>query len=88
MIVPDDMNDRELAKKFNAEAVTSVRDTLILLGYTDEELRRYDIDRAEMQEILAREPWRKKPWRQTGTLNGYPVGFQYPPDWSGTRFEK
>ena len=49
MIVPDDMNDRELAKKFNAEAVTSVRDTLILLGYTDEELRRYDIDRAEME---------------------------------------
>lgn len=76
------MNDAGLAAELGASAVISMRDMLVLLGATDDELRNYD----ERREILYREPWRDRtrfvplrPGSTVGSLEG-------DIDWSGTRF--
>ncbi len=87
MNLPADMNDAGAAKRLNAKAVVSIRDLLVLLGASDQELQDCD-DRAE---ILAREPWRRDElkWRELGkTDGGISVGVvDGSVDWSGTRFE-
>ena len=86
MNIPADMNRADMAEAIGARAVVSIRDMLILLGATDEQLRDHD----EQLEILNREPWRRKTRyvemgrRPDGMTYGY---FKGEIDWTGTRFE-
>jgi len=86
--IPEDMIDKERTAAAGAAAVVSIRDMLVLLGASDQELKDSD-DRAE---ILAREPWRKDGlWFESlGSFeNGVEHGFMRGQiDWSGTRFAK
>lgn len=86
--IPADMLRPELNEQFGCEAVVSIRDMMICLGATDEQLR--DMD--ERDEILEREPWRKDGlgFQVTATMpNGMQLGFSTGEiDWSGTRFAK
>jgi hypothetical protein len=84
--IPADMIDREASAKAGC-TVVSIRDMLVALGATDEQLRDHD----ERQEILEREPWRRDGLKRI--LCGKPVnGMQLfymtgEIDWSGTRFD-
>lgn len=88
MIIPEDMNDSHKAEQLGAQAVVSIRDMMILLGASDEQLRDCD----ERKAILEREPWRKDGlWFEAiGEMpDGSKVGFQRGEiDWSGTRFDR
>lgn len=91
--IPADMFQVDKAKAVGAKAVVSIRDLLVLLGATDQQLKDCD----ERAEILAREPWRRDSLRfipcgepmldETGKVwqGGFSEGEI---DWSGTRFEK
>lgn len=85
--IPADMNLADKAQAMGAKAVVSIRDFMVLLGASDQELRDFD----ERNEILARDPWRKDGlWFEVvGTLpDGMKAGFQRGEiDWSGTRFD-
>ncbi len=85
--IPTDMIDADLSAKTGGTTV-SIRDMMILLGVSDEELR--DMD--ERDEILAREPWRKASIKFEALAelpNGMKLGvMRGAVDWSGTRFAK
>lgn len=80
--IPADMNDYEMARKLGAKAVVSIRDMMLLLGASDEQLRKCD----ERKEILKREPWRIMR-EQIGKArpNGM-TPMRVTVDWSGTKF--
>jgi hypothetical protein len=83
--IPADMIDHEASAKAGC-TVVSIRDMLVALGASDQQLRDHD----ERQEILEREPWRKDglKWVPVGKpLNGMQGGYMDGKiDWSGTRF--
>lgn len=71
-IVPQDMNNQELAKKINAKAAVSMRDMLVLLGTSDEKLWLADA----MREIRVSEPWRDgTKFVTTGSFGNMKVGY-------------
>ena len=85
--LPADILDADLAKKTGAKAACSIRDLLIVLGISDEELGEMD----EKDEILAREPWRRDSLKfvaDTELQGGMRIGhMEGAIDWSGTKFE-
>lgn len=84
--IPADMNNVELAKATGSRAVVSLRDMMLLLGASDQDMQDWD----ERDEILTAEPWRNKTtFRVVGECpNGMKYGFMEGYiDWTGTRFD-
>lgn len=88
--IPQDMVNEELSKQMGG-TVVSVRDFLVALGLSDEELREHDRIQALRKEILEREPWRDQ--TKIVPISELKNGFQLcciegEIDWSGTPMEE
>lgn len=89
MQIPADMVNQEASEELGG-TVVSVRDMLVLLGATDEELREQDRISQLRKDILVREPWRDKTRkRNVGVMNGREMFvIEGIVGWSGTEMQQ
>lgn len=85
-----DMIDQKKSEAMGG-TVVGIRDMLIALGLSDDELREHDRVCQLRDDILSREPWRDaRQWRKCGVgPNGMEVGYMEGRiDWSGTEMQE